>query len=164
MNLFHLATEQRQLDAHLEETPDNQELVLAVTAELGELAQEMKQEWCWWPRDNIRPYSREAVLGELIDVLHFLLLGYNLKNEVPTAYHQAHIQNVVLAGRLDHMTAMSELPSDILRMARQNRYEYALAAWYDLALSLRFTDQDIYEGYNRSVEKNMRRWGDASLL
>lgn len=57
---------------HPEGQPYAQPYRLAILDELGELNHELKKEWCWWKQSQ-PPVDREKVLGELVDVLHFVL-------------------------------------------------------------------------------------------
>lgn len=45
----------------------------ALFDELGELNHAMKSRWCWW-KNTQKPEDREEVLGELADVVHFVLM------------------------------------------------------------------------------------------
>lgn len=156
INLFDLCEKQNELDSHLSEWPDNDRLVCAINAELGELVQARKGNWCWWGRG--REVSEEETLGELVDVLHFLLHGYNRVNDVPKVYHQALLDEHRLTDTLQERVALAELPMFITKLSIQNRYHDALVYWCDLAKSLGFSSQDIEIGYDRSVEKNLARW------
>lgn len=51
---------------------DEEKLNLAILDEIGELTHELKGEWCWWKKTQA-PVDKEKVLGELVDVWHFVL-------------------------------------------------------------------------------------------
>lgn len=157
IDLFTLCEKQNKLDSNLEDWPDNDRLVCAINAELGELVQSRKGNWCWWGRG--KGVDRGETLGELVDVLHFLLHGYNRVNSTPQVYHQALLDEHRLVDTLQENVALAEVPMFITKMSVMNRYHEALVYWCDLAKSLGFSSRDISEGYDRSVEKNLARWG-----
>lgn len=55
---------------------DEENLRMAILDEIGELTHELKGEWCWWKKTQA-PVDMRKVLGELIDVWHFVLIWQN---------------------------------------------------------------------------------------
>ena len=55
---------------------DAEKLKLATLDEIGELNHELKANWCWWKKTQ-QPVDRGKVLGELVDVYHFVLSYHN---------------------------------------------------------------------------------------
>lgn len=55
---------------------DEEKLRLAILDEVGELTHELKANWCWWKKTQA-PVDKEKVLGELVDVWHFVLSWQN---------------------------------------------------------------------------------------
>lgn len=55
---------------------DGEKLKLAILDEVGELNHELKANWCWWKKTQ-EPVDRGKVLGELVDVYHFVLSYHN---------------------------------------------------------------------------------------
>ena len=55
-------------------------LNLAILDEIGELTHELKGNWCWWKKTQA-PVDKEKVLGELVDVWHFVLSYTNNFND-----------------------------------------------------------------------------------
>lgn len=51
-------------------------LNLAILDEIGELTHELKANWCWWKKTQV-PVDRKKVLGELVDIWHFVLSWQN---------------------------------------------------------------------------------------
>lgn len=51
-------------------------LAFAILDEVGELTHELKGDWCWWKKTQA-PVDDKKVLGELIDVWHFVLSWQN---------------------------------------------------------------------------------------
>jgi dimeric dUTPase (all-alpha-NTP-PPase superfamily) len=55
---------------------DEEKLNLAILDKIGELTHELKANWCWWKKTQA-PVDYEKVLGELVDVWHFVLSWQN---------------------------------------------------------------------------------------
>ncbi len=55
---------------------DEEKLRFATLDEVGELTHELKGEWCWWKKTQA-PVDDKKVLGELVDVWHFVLSYQN---------------------------------------------------------------------------------------
>lgn len=82
---YELIKEMLQMQAKLDEaimneyglTEINEEnLRMAILDEVGELTHELKGEWCWWKKTQA-PVDDKKVLGELVDILHFVLSYQN---------------------------------------------------------------------------------------
>lgn len=52
------------------------QLESALFDELGELMHAQKSDWCWWKKSQA-PVDNEKVLGELVDIWHFILSWQN---------------------------------------------------------------------------------------
>ena len=86
---FELIKEMLQMQAKLDEaimkeyglTEINEEnLRMAILDEVGELTHELKGNWCWWKKTQA-PVDDKKVLGELVDVWHFVLSYQNHFNK-----------------------------------------------------------------------------------
>lgn len=55
---------------------DEEKLSFAILDEVGELTHELKANWCWWKKTQA-PVDDEKVLGELVDIWHFVLSWQN---------------------------------------------------------------------------------------
>lgn len=51
-------------------------LAFAILDEVGELTHELKGDWCWWKKTQA-PVDMGKVLGELVDIWHFVLSWQN---------------------------------------------------------------------------------------
>ena len=51
-------------------------LSFAILDEVGELTHELKANWCWWKKAQA-PVDEKKVLGELVDIWHFVLSWQN---------------------------------------------------------------------------------------
>lgn len=55
---------------------DEEKLSFAILDEVGELTHELKGDWCWWKKTQA-PVDDKKVLGELVDIWHFVLSWQN---------------------------------------------------------------------------------------
>lgn len=55
---------------------DEENLRMAILDEVGELTHELKANWCWWKKTQA-PVDDNKVLGELVDIWHFVLSWQN---------------------------------------------------------------------------------------
>lgn len=55
---------------------DEGNLRMAILDEVGELTHELKGDWCWWKKTQAQ-VDRKKVLGELVDIWHFVLSWQN---------------------------------------------------------------------------------------
>lgn len=55
---------------------DEENLRMAILDEVGELTHELKGDWCWWKKTQA-PVDMGKVLGELVDIWHFVLSYQN---------------------------------------------------------------------------------------
>lgn len=55
---------------------DKENLKMAILDEVGELTHELKANWCWWKKTQA-PVDEKKVLGELVDIWHFVLSWKN---------------------------------------------------------------------------------------
>lgn len=55
---------------------DKENLRMAILDEVGELTHELKGDWCWWKKTQA-PVDDKKVLGELVDIWHFVLSYQN---------------------------------------------------------------------------------------
>ena len=58
---------------------DKENLRMAILDEVGELTHELKGDWCWWKKTQT-PVDDKKVLGELVDIWHFVLSYQNYFN------------------------------------------------------------------------------------
>ena len=55
---------------------DEENLRMAILDEVGELTHELKGNWCWWKKTQPK-VDKGKVLGELVDIWHFVLCYQN---------------------------------------------------------------------------------------
>ena len=68
--------DQKIMKAHDLKSISKQQLNMAILDEVGELTHELKGNWCWWKKTQA-PVDDKKVLGELVDVWHFVLSYQN---------------------------------------------------------------------------------------
>mgnify|MGYP000391340226 CR=1 FL=1 len=161
MNLEGFMMKQVELNEYLDNSPTEEQLVAAITAELGEFMNSIKYGeygWSWWPRPENKGSSRDEALGEYIDILHFLLVGYERYNKGALAYHQVMVNEYLDAPPPSFQEALYDHPFIILKNARERRYHLAIMGWLAMGKVFGFDEKQIDEGFARSVEKNLGRW------
>ena len=134
---------------------DEENLRMAILDEVGELTHELKGDWCWWKKTQPQ-VDEEKVLGELVDIWHFVLSYQN---------HFNGGENGILNA------SMFERNSDnILNLLMTNEYKLSetltdLSTWNIhkmerlVAISeyLGFTIEQVYEAYCDKNKINYQR-------
>lgn len=162
MRLSYYTERQEELNKNLVRHPNYDELQMAIIAELGELCNELKygdEGWCWWPRAG-KSRNDDAIIGELIDLLHFLLVGYNDRHQAPQDYHQSLLddQRSAFVDHRDQFGEIQNLSHELLKQSFMGRFHLAISLWYEIALSLGFSDQQLQDAFEVSYQKNVARW------
>lgn len=134
---------------------DEENLRMAILDEVGELTHELKGEWCWWKKTQA-PVDMRKVLGELIDVWHFVLSWQN------------HFKN----GEEGMMNASAVVRNSkrILNLIKTKEYRLSeelsdLVAWelckverlIAITEYLGFTIEQVYEAYGDKNKINYQR-------
>lgn len=130
-------------------------LSFAILDEVGELTHELKGSWCWWKKTQA-PVDDKKVLGELIDVWHFVL----------------SYQNHFNGGENGILNALMFIRNsdNIFKLLMTNEYKLSetltdLATWNIhkmerlIAISeyLGFTIEQVYEAYGDKNKINYQR-------
>lgn len=134
---------------------DEENLRMAILDEVGELTHELKGEWCWWKKTQA-PVDDKKVLGELVDVWHFVLSYQNHFNSGENG-----ILNALMFIRNS---------DNIFKLLMTNEYKLSktltdLATWNIhkmerlIAISeyLGFTIEQVYEAYCVKNKINYQR-------
>lgn len=134
---------------------DEENLRMAILDEVGELTHELKGDWCWWKKTQA-PVDDKKVLGELIDVWHFVL----------------SYQNHFNGGENGILNALMFIRNsdNIFKLLMTNEYKLSetltdLATWNIhkmerlIAISeyLGFTIEQVYEAYCGKNKINYQR-------
>ena len=130
-------------------------LNIAILDEIGELTHELKYEWCWWKKGQA-PVDKEKVLGELVDIWHFVLSWQNNFNKGEKG--------------IDNKGMVARNYENILILLRNKEYNLAetlcdLVVWNWLKVErltaitefLGFAIEDVYQAYCEKNKVNYQR-------
>lgn len=171
MELNELLEIQRELNSRIEENPSKESWEMALLYEVGELCDSLRDGmistscpgipgWVWWKRADRKPNisSREKVIEELADILHFILCGTIMKF-IP--YSGGNIPVSLWEYGWDS-AAQPSLPHVLKNICccTESTYRYFPL----LAKSLGFSRSEIEEAYTRKAQKNRERWQEADAV
>lgn len=134
---------------------DEENLRMAILDEVGELTHELKANWCWWKKTQA-PVDKQKVLGELVDIWHFVLSyqnHFNFGEEARLSYlNEEELSNGMLK-RL--RTKKSNLSKVLTRLVI---FESSIIPVL-IAISeyLGFTIEQVYECYCYKNKINYQR-------
>lgn len=134
---------------------DETNLSFAILDEVGELTHELKGKWCWWKKTQPQ-VDEEKVLGELVDIWHFVLSWQN---------HFKDGEEGIINAR-----AVVRNSKRILNLLKTKEYRLSeelsdLVAWELCKLErliaiteyIGFTVQQVYEAYWDKNKVNYKR-------
>lgn len=126
-----------------------EQLEMATLDEVGELTHELKGDWCWWKKTQA-PVDEEKVLGELVDIWHFVLsYTYNYSDVRFT-----HLDWIVGKGINTYKKeGLACLLANIINAQYMDKLFYLIA----VSLCLGFTIEDVYKGYCEKNKVNYQR-------
>ena len=126
-----------------------EQLELAILDEIGELTHELKGSWCWW-KFTQKPVNDEKVLGELVDIWHFVLsYTYNFCDVRFT-----NIDWMVERGiNTCEQEGLACLLANIINAEYVNKLFYLIA----VSMCLGFTIEDVYKAYCDKNKVNYKR-------
>lgn len=134
---------------------DEENLRMAILDEVGELTHELKGDWCWWKKTQA-PVDDKKVLGELIDVWHFVLSYQNHFNGGENG-----ILNALMFKRNSDnifkllMTNEYKLSETLLDLATWNFHK--MERLIAISEYLGFTIEQVYECYCDKNKINYQR-------
>ena len=161
---FELIKEMLQMQAKLDEAImneyglteiDEENLRMAILDEVGELTHELKGNWCWWKKTQPQ-VDKEKVLGELVDIWHFVLSYQNnfkgcengILNNLMFERNSDSILNLLVTNEYNLSGELTDLATfDIFKMER-------LVA---ITEHLGFTIEQVYEAYCDKNKVNYQR-------
>ena len=161
---FELIKEMLQMQAKLDEsimkeyglTEINEEnLRMAILDEVGELTHELKWNWCWWKKTQA-PVDNDKVLGELVDIFHFVLSyqnHFNKGEEMLCNYLNEKEMSDTLLERLRAKTI--NLPFALSHLVYYKGS--VIAVLIAISEYLGFTIEQVYEAYCDKNKVNYRR-------
>ena len=134
---------------------DEENLRMAILDEVGELTHELKGDWCWWKKTQPQ-VDEEKVLGELVDVWHFVLSyqnHFNFGEEARLSYlNEEELSNGMLK-RL--RTKKSNLSKVLTRLVIFERS--IIPVLIAITEYLGFTIEQVYEAYCDKNKINYQR-------
>ena len=134
---------------------DEDNLRMAILDEVGELTHELKGNWCWWKKTQ-SPVDDKKVLGELVDVWHFVLSyqnHFNSGEEMLCSYLNEKEMSVTLLERLRAQTL--SLPFALSHLVY---YKCSIiTVLVAITEYLRFTIEQVYECYCDKNKINYQR-------
>ena len=136
-------------------TIDEEKLSFAILDEVGELTHELKGNWCYWKKTQ-PPVDNEKVLGELVDIWHFVLSYQNhfINGEKGIEYtctfkrNSKNILNLMRNNEFGLTVAFSDLVS-----WKWNKLERLTA----ITEYLGFTIKDVHQAYCGKNKINYQR-------
>lgn len=161
---FELIKEMLQMQAKLDEAImkeyglteiDEENLRMAILDEVGELTHELKGNWCWWKKTQAQ-VDEEKVLGELVDIWHFVLSYQNnfnggengILNDLMFERNSDGILNLLVTNEYRLSGELTDLATfDIYKMER-------LVA---ITEYLGFTVKQAYDAYCNKNKINYKR-------
>ena len=161
---FELIKEMLQMQEKLDEsimkeyrlTEINEEnLRMAILDEVGELTHELKWNWCWWKKTQA-PVDNDKVLGELVDIFHFVLSyqnHFNKGEEMLCNYLNEKEMSDTLLERLRAKTI--NLPFALSHLVYYKGS--VIAVLIAISEYLGFTIEQVYEAYCDKNKVNYRR-------
>lgn len=134
---------------------DEEKLNMAILDEVGELTHELKANWCWWKKIQA-PVDNEKVLGELVDIWHFILSWQNhfINGEKGIEYTCTFKRNSknILSLMRNNEFGLTVAFSDLVSW-KWNKLERATA----ITEYLGFTIEDVYQAYCGKNKINYQR-------
>jgi dimeric dUTPase (all-alpha-NTP-PPase superfamily) len=161
---FELIKKMLQMQAKLDESImkeyglteiDEENLRMAILDEVGELTHELKGNWCWWKKTQA-PVDNDKVLGELVDIFHFVLSYQNHFNGGEKGIISAlmfegnsdNILNLLMTNKYNLSETLTDL--SILNIHKIERL-VAISEY------LGFTVEQVYEAYCNKNKINYQR-------
>lgn len=134
---------------------DKENLRMAILDEVGELTHELKGNWCWWKKTQA-PVDNDKVLGELVDIWHFVLSyqnHFNFGEEARLSYlNEEELSNGMLK-RL--RTKKSNLSKVLTRLVI---FESSIIpVLIAITEYIGFTIEQVYEAYCGKNKINYQR-------
>lgn len=134
---------------------EEENLRMAILDEVGELTHELKGNWCWWKKTQA-PVDMGKVLGELVDIWHFVLSYQNHFNFGEEARLSYLNEEELSSGTLKRLrTKKNKLPKVLTRLVI---FESSIIPML-IAITeyLGFTIEQVYEAYGDKNKINYQR-------
>lgn len=130
-------------------------LMMAILDEVCELIHELKGDWCWWKKTQPQ-VDEEKVLGELVDIWHFVLCEQNICNfgemTLGSYLQEKEIADTFLE-RLKSKRVF--LPLFLTELVRRDCY--SIETLIAITEYLGFTIEQVYSAYCNKNKINYQR-------
>lgn len=134
---------------------DEEKLSFAILDEVGELTHELKANWCWWKKTQPQ-VDEEKVLGELVDIWHFVLCEQNICNFGEMTLGSYLQEKEIVDTFLERLKSKRVfLPLFLTELVR--RYCYSIETLIAITEYLGFTVEQVYEAYCNKNKVNYQR-------
>lgn len=143
------------MDEYGLEELDEGKLNLAILDEVGELTHELKGNWCWWKKTQPQ-VDKSKVLGELVDVWHFILSWQNHFNK---GEEELRKEKIMIENVKQYVWGLKNLQKEFgyvltdLPCSSDSRVEALIA----ITEYLGFTIEDVYKAYCDKNKINYQR-------
>lgn len=135
---------------------EEEKLNMAILDEVGELTHELKGNWCWWKKNQPK-VDRKKVLGELVDVWHFVLSYTNNFNDGESMFDTE-------TDEFDRGYKYYLSKTHFNKNALTNLYSELIDSWLEKLIILvviteylGFTIEQVYEAYCDKNKVNYQR-------
>lgn len=122
------------------------DLDLAIIDEIGELNHELKGIWCWWKKSQ-PPVDYGKVLGELVDIWHFVMTRYLVNRNITVALKE-------FTEEMAYPSSGFPLYSEVIKEFAKSQ---TMSLLCQVTRTLGFTFDEIYEIYMRKNMANLER-------
>lgn len=134
---------------------DKKNLGFAILDEVGELTHELKGDWCWWKKSQA-PVDEEKVLGELVDIWHFVL---SYQNHFDNGEEELRAEEQMIDNAITYFREIKVFKTGIIYLLadltsiNSNKLERLIA----ITEYLGFTIEDVYQAYCGKNKINYQR-------
>lgn len=161
---YELIKEMLQMQAKLDESImneyglneiDEENLRMAILDEVGELTHELKGSWCWWKKTQA-PVDDKKVLGELVDIWHFVLSYQNHFNHGEKTLLGYSYDKEIADDFLENLIAKKYMLPIALSCLVRNKNSIIMVL-VAITEYLGFTVEQVYEAYCNKNKVNYQR-------
>jgi len=130
---------------------------LALLVEIGEMANEVRSFKYW----SIKPASpKEVILGEYVDILHFIV-GFCLQFNIKDTFKIKEINHKKQVNITKKILKLYKIFIKLDKSANHGRNKSIIKKFFKkfilLGFALKFTNEDIFNGYFKKNEINHQR-------
>ncbi len=132
---------------------DEENLRMAILDEVGELTHELKGNWCWWKKTQPK-VDKGKVLGELVDIWHFVLSWQNHFNDSEEGLrtNEYSIKDVQICRAFCKARGVARVLSELPCFST-----YKLGDLCAITEYLGFSVEDVYKAYCEKNKVNYQR-------